>query len=555
MPIGDTQLHYETVESRARPPRVAILTDSSDTDWRHTVARIVELLSSVWGGNHSVIVPTDGSTIEPIFWSILEKFSPDYVYYYAKTGADIQISQPDEYAALLKSKSSGYDDEITKTHIDQDLRSAYVSRFGLNAELCSQIADRLVPFHFNKHFEPVFGHGHLPHQLTGIVDVLRYVDHPASFCCFLGPPEIDPVCWVGRTGACSAALSAGLRNLGLKEKTTRVSLDDWADFARWIAGGEVNAESQALGEVVGGRSKFIPPDQMHPTPFDVSMSATAFYASASSFRDARDRFAFVFGDGLADFCLSYCLSRVGYPAVYIPFNWLEQLQSRENSPLRSILFSIAYSVPFQVRCGPGFKACSVSQDVSKMRDAMEILKKHTGLGMNDEKLETVEAMSVLASAVPAPIPYSIDTPNQSEVYPFLGDRSVGPIRTPKPTGFSRLNAAKHRWVAEVIAGGRSVPTAPHVAESLMLRTNAIGGAVDARVSHQALAYVCPGSFLIIGEDIHPNLRHSEIRLFDTFTAISSIAEANNYTCNSQIRGSINETPSRNSAASLQPPSS
>src|ERR1039457_2861176 len=99
MRTNDAELLYETIDTRARPARVAVLTDTSDPDWRQTIVRIIEFLSSVWGGKHSLIIPSDGSTIEPLFWTVLEKFSPDYVYFYRKTGRDVQISRPEEYAA------------------------------------------------------------------------------------------------------------------------------------------------------------------------------------------------------------------------------------------------------------------------------------------------------------------------------------------------------------------------------------------------------------------------------------------------------------------------
>jgi len=56
------------------------------------------------------------------------------------------------------------------------------------------------------------------------------------------------------------------------------------------------------------------------------------------------------------------------------------------------------------------------------------------------------------------------------------------------------------------------------------------------VSQHALAYACPGSFLIIGDDINANLQNPEIRLFDTFTAVSSIAAANGYACQLSDKG-------------------
>ena len=71
MRTGDPQLHYGTIECRARPARVAVLTDSSDIEWRYSVLRIIEFRSPVWGGKHNVIVPTDGLTIELHFGAFL----------------------------------------------------------------------------------------------------------------------------------------------------------------------------------------------------------------------------------------------------------------------------------------------------------------------------------------------------------------------------------------------------------------------------------------------------------------------------------------------------
>jgi hypothetical protein len=98
----EEQLHYEIVDARARPPRVAVLMSVSDHEWRSTALRVIEFLCSLWGGKHSIIVPTDGAIIEPTFWRILEKFSPDYIYYYSKTGRDLKISHPEEFNAALE---------------------------------------------------------------------------------------------------------------------------------------------------------------------------------------------------------------------------------------------------------------------------------------------------------------------------------------------------------------------------------------------------------------------------------------------------------------------
>jgi len=54
-----------------------------------------------------------------------------------------------------------------------------------------------------------------------------------------------------------------------------------------------------------------------------------------------------------------------------------------------------------------------------------------------------------------------------------------------------------------------------------------GGTYTTRVSQHALAYTCPSGF-VIGDDINANLQNPTIQIFDTFTAVSIIADANGY---------------------------
>jgi hypothetical protein len=540
MGTGDLQLHYEAIETRARPARVAVLTDSSDTDWRQTVMRIIEVLSSVWGGKHSLIIPTDGSTIEPLFWTILEKFSPDYVFQYAKTGADVWISRPEEYAACLENiiKKWHENDEVVsdqeRDRIDQDLRHAWVGAFDLRTELCSQIANRVIPFHFESNFERVTIHS-IPSQLTSIEDVLLYGDHPESFTSFEVPPEVEPVWWAATAGRYSGEFSKSLRGAGLNEHPTRVSVEDLGNFASWVASSNINSAWESVFKGASARSRFVAPDQTRPTSFDLTMSRVAFYGPPLSLRASADRFALVLGDSLADFCLSYCLPRIGHRAVWLPSPWIRGLQASENTPLKSCVVSAVYAAPYRVRSVRGLKVCSVSEDAEARVDLLELLKKYVGLGLNGGDASAVEAAEVVGAATNARTPYCLDSPNQSEIYPFLGDRSVGTIRTPRPTGFSRLNAVKHRWVAEVSVAGRAVPSIPHIADHLVILPQSVG-TLDVRVSHHSLAYACPGSGLIFNEDIIPNLRHPQIGLFDTFTAVKFIAADAGLRCELSDKG-------------------
>jgi len=68
-----------TISASVRPGRVAVLFEITDPEWMHSCRHILEVFSSLWGGHANIIIPTDGNTIQPLFWQILEKFDPDYI--------------------------------------------------------------------------------------------------------------------------------------------------------------------------------------------------------------------------------------------------------------------------------------------------------------------------------------------------------------------------------------------------------------------------------------------------------------------------------------------
>jgi hypothetical protein len=536
----EAHLHYETLETRARPARVAILVDSSDVDWHHSALRVIELLSSIWGGKHSVIIPTDGSKVDPVFWAVLERFSPDYVFVYRKTGADIRLSHPGKYAAHLKDAISRYGSEsfnsdLERHRIDSELQRNWADTFHLSAGLRSQLAARLVPFHYQENFDPVTSNGYTPHELTKIIDVLNRVERPKSFCSFQVPHEIEAIWWAAYTGVYPLALADQLRDLAITEEVIKVSGEDVGDFARWVAGLGYDKVSSKINEIVGDKTEFTPPDRVVLTPFDISVSCLGLYGSPLSSRDIADNFAIVTGDSLSDFCLSYNLPRIGHRAAWLPSAWIDALTSQGDSALRSSVFSVIFAIPYNVRQDKGVKVCSLSKDNDQILGSFEIIKKHTGFGLNGERIDTIDALKLAEEQAPRLTPYCIDSPNHSEIYPFLGDRSVGAIRSPRPNGFSKLSATHHRWVSEVSARSRAVPTLPHIAEKLVIPPQP-SGTIAVRVSNEALAYVCPGSFLIIGDDINANLLNPEIGLFDTFTAVSLIASAKGHSCQLSDKG-------------------
>ncbi len=509
---------------RARPARVAILTDSLDPGWRHTSLRIIELLSAIWGGKHSLIIPTDGTTIDPLFWAILERFSPDYLFRYGKTGIDLKLSNPAEYDARVKEAirwqyPNGIADELQSHRIDRELQEAWLGAFDLDAALCAEICKRLVPFSFESHISPVTYHS-VPHELTKIEDVLFDGQRPQAFTTFEVPETIEPLWWQAATGRYSDIRNKFFQDEGVEERKVAITEEEISRYSKWIAGDQLNAAIGVAREPV--------------TPFDLTMSRIGFYGEPVSIREGVDDFALVLGDTIADFCLAYCLPRIGCSAIWLPTNWISSL-SKSGSLIKSCVYSAVYAAPFKARRSGGLKACSISEDAAARQALLMALKEYVGLGSNGQSAEAVEAATIVKAPRSPLTVYCLDSPNRQEIYPFEANRSIGTIRTPLPTGFVKLRAGKHWWVSEAVFPEKAVPTIPNVADSLISLPNSVN-TLDTRISQRALAYACPGSKLIFNEDMVPNLGNPKLGLFDTFNAVRFIAKKEQITCELSDKG-------------------
>ena len=119
--VGMEKSEFRTVFAGVRPARIAVLFDERDTYWHQTCQRIIECLCSLWGGEHSLMIPTDGTRIDPIFWDILRAFDADYFCEYHKRGLDLKLAEPQRYDESLQA-------EICKRYADEPPRGIRSSR-------------------------------------------------------------------------------------------------------------------------------------------------------------------------------------------------------------------------------------------------------------------------------------------------------------------------------------------------------------------------------------------------------------------------------------------
>jgi len=78
------------------------------SDVAGTCISIIEFLSQCWGGYHSMIVPTDGDSIEVVFWKLLSAFDPDLIFYYSRTVADVKRWDPPQAEKIIQDQLTSF---------------------------------------------------------------------------------------------------------------------------------------------------------------------------------------------------------------------------------------------------------------------------------------------------------------------------------------------------------------------------------------------------------------------------------------------------------------
>jgi hypothetical protein len=75
---------FQTISYGVRPPRIAVLVDQSDPQWEQVCLTCIGHFTRIWGGQHCIIVPTNGETLRDVFWTILSAYDPDAIVSYQK---------------------------------------------------------------------------------------------------------------------------------------------------------------------------------------------------------------------------------------------------------------------------------------------------------------------------------------------------------------------------------------------------------------------------------------------------------------------------------------
>ena len=262
---------FRTVFAGVRPARLAVLVDQDDQDWQDTCRRIIECLASTWGGKYSIIVPTDGSRIDAIFWEVLEAFDPDYICEYHRTGLDLKIASAPRYEDLLQghlrqAPADQATQEDLRESLDQALSGAPFPTVGIMPELKQELTTRLAPFFLEDHLiEYTFSARSEPdYPLTKLSVILPNCEHSDRLFVTDANIEAVPPLWIDSVlGATYQEQTERIQACGVTIEHVRLGLEDvYPLMVAQLAGNDRDS-----------------PDYFARGPFEFGMAALSQYRS------------------------------------------------------------------------------------------------------------------------------------------------------------------------------------------------------------------------------------------------------------------------------------
>ncbi len=474
---------FQTFFTRLRPHRVAVLTNASDPMWQQTCYSIIEFLSQLWGGYHSLIIPTDGKRIDLVFWKFLSAFDPDVVFFYNRSLLDVKRWAPEEAekrieTEIQKLRTNNPGTELDETQLRSGILEWPADEFSISPELTLQLLDRLSPFHFQGQYNvmPIRTGGAPGYPLTKIADIVPVVPSPdALFVLNDNLPaerKAPPPLWLhAETGIASSQLQTDLGEAGVTAVAKFMNTETESDIIGWGIHPETN----------------IGPN----TPFGFSKLALATVRSTLA-RPFAIPSVIVRGDTLKDFCLYYAISRNNGRAIWLP-EWFVPSEGEYPGRLIPAVRKIE-KIGRSLHCDY-FSLVSMSLGPSDLRDFNALIRKHIStlsISVDDGNAPYyLERMLYYPTKV-----YVKKNVDRITTHQVVDEKLPGYFESPVPMIFSEIRASKHRWIVEIAYADNPVPRHPILGRALATGHNIY----EARVGIDGLAYQCPG-VLVSGDDI------------------------------------------------------
>ncbi|WP_263378456.1 hypothetical protein [Granulicella paludicola] len=511
---------FQTFVTRLRPHRIAVLTNIAEGDWQRSCLRIIEFLSQIWGGAHSLIVPTDGETISDTFWEMLSSFDADIIFYYKRTGFDFSIEKPEraeEYmAARIRDMiSQGFDSVRADEEVRRDFpRCTLDDGFEISETLTKQIHLRLSPLHIEDYFRiNYFSANDAPsYPLTAVADVIPAIDSGTDhvFDVINNAPDTlstPPPLWLlAEAGIANATYQRVLDDKGVKTVPKFLNTDGESDLIRW----GINPS------VAFGRN----------SPFALSLLGLRSVRATRSMRHEVPSILIV-GETLADFCLYYGLSRLHGRAVWAP-DWF--MPSPTAYPQRLLSVARKLSDMGRHEHSKGIAIMSASLPRADLEALVQTLTQPVQLSQFSVS-DALDPVTVRALVEHPTLWYIAKNTERMTTHMLLNDQLPGTFESPVPSILNEIDSHNHRWLVELMFDGHLTPRHPALGGSLVTGPN-VG---EVRAATNGATYMCPGAF-VMGSDIELQILRPTIAVPDAERIFRIALASCGYECKVSDKG-------------------
>jgi hypothetical protein len=521
--INKPPFTFRKISLGIRPPRLVVLTEDIDLDWQDTMLRILEWFSSCWGGGYALIVPTNGNTIDNEFWWLLEKYDPDYIYFYQKTMLDKKFSNADEYKSWLDSQAHQYMKQNSKKSLE-DARKAIDERAGkigighfiISENLQKELKERLNPFAEWPLTHGIVGES-IPHYpLTSLWKAFSGMDDKQSIL----SPEIQvtkelQLCLY----SCSGKLNEPLQLKKTVPDAFNLFPHSW---------NEDNIDE--LIQMVLKREK-----DFWRMPFPMTMAGLSFYSDTFA---SEEKLIIIVGKTLKEFCLYHALSRLKPHTYWLPFELVNQFSIAQTSTSGSLPMEGTASYLYWLR--------DIVEDVLKTKieqkfyiysnslneeefDLFKIAFNKANIFIPKEPIiDKLERRNDVQSLIKGIIrTFEVDVPIKNYVEQFNEGESVNFLNTPIPKKFPRISPSSHFWLTDVCIERYVLPKVKTLGAKSVIYKNYDRRFV--RVSAGGLSYFCPHFAYMQGwGGIENFIARPKLKLFEDFTIIEELFKESDY---------------------------
>ena len=497
---------FKTVLASVRPVRIAVLIDQRDEDWQAICLRVIQFLSTAWGGSNNIIIPTDCTDISETFWQILDAFDPDYFFFYYKTGNDIKLDRPEKYQKWLEKELQNYlegrpgiDVESAWKQIDELLSNHHFIS-DLPETLHLQLKKRIAPFHIENHaIEQGIGVGSKArYPLAPLVNVLPNTEHPKKLS-LLTPlyGGLYPLWLASITGSAGDSFQEIVSTQG-------VLLFDHTNY-------------EAIEFVLRNSHTTTWQHRDWTTPFGLTNVNLGLYRHKNT-SPYRGPVVVVAGDSVFDFCLYYALSRLRNMVVWMPQAWLK---SQPGNLFDDFARNLA-RLKRDVDTNPKFIFTSHSLGQAELKPLVDELN---GSSWNLFENEAEVRLS-LEKLLKHPLRmYELNNVDKASSVMVREGTYIDIFNTPKPKNFSKLDPYEHRWITDVHILNHQLPR-HHLLGDWVVR-HPIVTAHEARVSSNGISFFCPTS-MYAGGDIDTVLIRPNLFIPDAYQIFEHILKKESY---------------------------